>query len=68
MKHKNKLIVPTLITTSLLTSSLVANADEIADETSDRTEGEITVGEEIKQVKVARALIKIINKRERAKI
>src|SRR5699024_12372499 len=32
MKYKNRLIVPTLITTSLLTSGLVASADEKTEE------------------------------------
>ena len=34
MKYKNRLIVPTLITTSLLTSGLVASADEKTEENS----------------------------------
>src|SRR5699024_2774261 len=34
MKYKNRLIVPTLITTSLLTSGLVANADEKTEEST----------------------------------
>src|SRR5699024_8630235 len=48
MKYKNRLIVPTLITTSLLTSGLVAHADEVTDETSDIEEIEIIVSQENK--------------------
>src|SRR5699024_6628199 len=48
MKYKNRLIVPTLITTSLLTSGLVAHADEVTDETSDIEEIEIIVSQETK--------------------
>ncbi|SDL08955.1 GW dipeptide domain-containing protein [Lacicoccus qingdaonensis] len=45
MKYKNRLIIPTLITTSLLTSSLVANADEMTDESISTDEIEVTVNE-----------------------